>query len=245
MTTLEQQNSIPCFTVPVMPQRIDAGLQALPLDSKVSVRTESCADFGSGVTTATDAIAEIKRTMARQSKGHFTMAEAADVLAAANGFDAYDFLRDRMHPAFTDGNLILVDPKDGLPVSGRLCMQFHDWATPANVNEWLKHVDSPYLWPVPQAAPVITGIETAKPLQRCAAQEAAILAAIRKAGHDPLAMPARDSGKAGVKAGMRAALEGVNTLFPKGSRVFDKAWERLLQQGGIVNCPTLPGGVSP
>jgi len=72
----------------------------------------------------------------------------------------------------------------------------------------------------------------AKPLQRGAAQEAAILAAIRAAGLNPLALPKNEPGKPGPKAAIRQATNG-NPLFV-GETVFDKAWERLRAQGDIA-----------
>ncbi len=78
----------------------------------------------------------------------------------------------------------------------------------------------------PQPAP--------KPKQRSAAQYEAILTAIRAAGHDPKALPPRQPGRAGIKRHVRTQLEGT-TLFPSGSTVFDRAWERLRQQDDIAD----------
>lgn len=71
-----------------------------------------------------------------------------------------------------------------------------------------------------------------KPVQRSAAQDAAILTAIRDAGHNPLVLPANEPGRPGVKAAIREALND-NVLFV-GTRVFDKAWERLSSRGEIA-----------
>ena len=75
--------------------------------------------------------------------------------------------------------------------------------------------------------------QAAKPLQRSSAQDAMILTAIRKAGHNPLALPVNEPGKAGVKAEIRNALRNEKLLT--GSTVFDKAWERLRKQGDIAD----------
>lgn len=72
----------------------------------------------------------------------------------------------------------------------------------------------------------------AKPLQRTAAQDSAILCEIEKQGFDPLALPKNLPGKPGVKASIRAALSE-NSLFTGGT-VFDKAWERLTARGDIA-----------
>lgn len=72
----------------------------------------------------------------------------------------------------------------------------------------------------------------AKPLQRTAAQDSAILCEIEKRGYDPLALPKNPPGKPGAKAAIRAALSE-NSLFTGGT-VFDKAWERLTARAEIV-----------
>ncbi|OYY27829.1 MAG: hypothetical protein B7Y20_10705 [Acidovorax sp. 16-64-162] len=119
--------------------------------------------MGSGSSKAADAIADIQRTMARQAKGNFTMPEVADVLAAANSFDAYRFLTNEMHPAARAGALTLTNPEFGGPLVGRDCMVFHDWVTPANLDAWLERAGFPFRWPLnpePQAAapaPVVAG----------------------------------------------------------------------------------------
>lgn len=72
----------------------------------------------------------------------------------------------------------------------------------------------------------------AKPLQRTAAQDSAVLTEIKKQGYDPLALPKNPDGKPGVKAAIRRALK-TNKLFT-GSTVFDKAWARLTTHADIV-----------
>ena len=72
----------------------------------------------------------------------------------------------------------------------------------------------------------------AKPLQRTAAQDSAILSEIEKLGYDPMALPKNPPGKPGAKAAIRIAL-AKSSLFT-GARVFDKAWERLTSSGDIV-----------
>ena len=81
------------------------------------------------------------------------------------------------------------------------------------------------------AAPEST-TQTAKPVQRSAAQDAAILATLKAMDVDPLAVPKNPPGKPGTKAKVRTALEG-DALFT-GATVFDKAWERLTTRGEIV-----------
>lgn len=72
-----------------------------------------------------------------------------------------------------------------------------------------------------------------KPFQRQAAQELAILEAIRQAGHDPLRLPKNEPGKAGIKAQVSDALKR-NPVFT-GPTVFNKAWERMRSNGDIAD----------
>ena len=72
------------------------------------------------------------------------------------------------------------------------------------------------------------------PVQRTAAQDAAILSTLAALNINPLAIPKNKAGKAGSKAKVRTALER-NPLFV-GATVFDKAWERLSARGDIVIC---------
>ena len=72
----------------------------------------------------------------------------------------------------------------------------------------------------------------AKPLQRTAAQDAAILREIEKQGYNPQALPKNPLGKPGAKAAVRTALSK-NPLFTGGT-VFDKAWERLTARADIA-----------
>ena len=71
-----------------------------------------------------------------------------------------------------------------------------------------------------------------EPVQRAAAQDAAIIASLRAAKHDPLALPKNEAGRPGVKAATRAAL-GDGGLWA-GSTVFQKAWERLTRNKDIA-----------
>jgi len=71
-----------------------------------------------------------------------------------------------------------------------------------------------------------------KPVSHFAAQEAEILASLRKHGHDPTALPRNPSGRPGVKAATRHAL-GNKGMWAR-DRVFDKAWERLRKNKDVV-----------
>jgi hypothetical protein len=77
------------------------------------------------------------------------------------------------------------------------------------------------------------GPKKKKPRTRLIQQENAILEEIRKQGLDPLAFPPHPSGRRGAKAAICEALK--NSPLFEGSRVFDKAWERLRSQRHIAD----------
>lgn len=77
-----------------------------------------------------------------------------------------------------------------------------------------------------------TTAPSVKPVQRSAAQDAAILATLQTLNVDPLAVPKNSPGKPGTKAKVRAELRG-NPLFT-GTTIFDRTWERLTSRGEIV-----------
>lgn len=75
-------------------------------------------------------------------------------------------------------------------------------------------------------------VDSPKPVQRQAAQEQAILAAIQQLGAAPLKLTRPPSGKSGIKARVCGALYG-EPLFA-GTTVFARAWERLMKRGAIA-----------
>lgn len=79
---------------------------------------------------------------------------------------------------------------------------------------------------------VPTAAMAVRPKQRSAVQDDAILAAIKQAGYDPVALPQQQAGKSSVKNMVRQALDGKHPFV--GSTVFDKAWDRLRRNGEIV-----------
>lgn len=71
-----------------------------------------------------------------------------------------------------------------------------------------------------------------KPLQRSAAQDSAVLQAIRDLGYDPKNLPANPAGKPGVKAAVQQIL--LNDRLFSGPTIFKKTWERLRAREDIV-----------
>ena len=74
-----------------------------------------------------------------------------------------------------------------------------------------------------------------RPISRAVAQDAAILAEIRRLGHDPLNLPENDNGMPGVRA------EIIKTMFMTRKDIFvsvkvcETTWQRLRNQGEICN----------
>lgn len=71
------------------------------------------------------------------------------------------------------------------------------------------------------------------PVQRQEAQEAAILAELRRNNHDPRMLPKAPAGKAGVKASVRTAMVTARKEIFVSARVFNDAWQRLRDNGDI------------
>ena len=107
-------------------------------------------------------------------------------------------------------------------------LRIHSW-----IGEWEECMHALQAETISQATPQRAEGAPSAPVQRSAAQEAAIIATIRSAGHDPLTLPVNEPGKPGVKAVIRKALNS-DSLFV-GTKVFDKAWERLRRQGDIAD----------
>lgn len=93
------------------------------------------------------------------------------------------------------------------------------------VPEQLRH-----LLPVEDEAAAAPHNQNPRPVGQQRHQENEILRVIGELGYDPKALPKSPPGKPGVRAAVRARLN-----FSK--CVFDKAWERLQQQGDIKASP--------
>lgn len=76
--------------------------------------------------------------------------------------------------------------------------------------------------PRPKALP---NLPAPSPVSRFSAQEAAILAEIKRLGHDPFDLPRNPPGKRGIKAEVKDALGGSGVWSYK--TAFKKAWDRL------------------
>lgn len=134
----------------------------------------------------------------------------------------------------SDGQWVYVElpPQEVVPAAGEHAMPIQ-MSTPLTIKTDDLHALMEEVKADKKALPVSTmSAQTAKPVQRSTAQDAAILAALQAMGVDSLAVPKNSPGKPGTKAKVRSALNG-NPLFT-GTTVFDKAWERLTHRKEIV-----------
>ena len=104
---------------------------------------------------------------------------------------------------------------------------------PASTIRWAiaQGIDVPSELDALKQADVVLAVA---PVQRSAAQDAAICEALRAAGYVPRALPKREQGKPWIKFAIRAALVGVHLSFPAKGTQFDHAWDRLRSRGEIV-----------
>lgn len=98
---------MPHFVTSARPLEVPAELLALPDDAKVSYEHNIAGWRGSGITNAADYRESIRDTMARQAEGHFTLIEAAQVLADS---------RPELDPTETVKRFLLAHSKGKLPI---------------------------------------------------------------------------------------------------------------------------------
>jgi len=125
----------------------------------------------------------------------------------------------------------------------RMAYLEHGYGKPPDVKiplEFLVDHAQRLAWDLPEGFPGVAARAGAqesavKPMPRSRAQDAAILLAIKSAGYDPKALPKRSAaGKEWVKSEIRIKVAGVDPLFPRDSKVFDKACERLRDKKEIA-----------
>ena len=145
-------------------------------------------------------------------------AYGADV-PAAFGLDGGNYAGEKH---FAEAHRIALDWEE---LNNRARIKPHEfiaWCSERGIpTDWLRTMQTAPLGPVNKVTP----------MQRAAAQDAEILAELRKL-YDPLALPKYKPGKPGVKAEIKKAL-GTSGIWA-GSTVFRKAWERLSESGAIA-----------
>ncbi len=161
----------------------------------------------------------------RIAEGRYFIDEAANAIAQQRGLGevwALQF-RDAMVKAAEIRALTVRDPSTWLPIPTGQRVSLARIVTRADVNAWLDSQQTGYRWEGPQQAEPAPP----KPVQRQAAQGAAILAKLTELGFDAQAVPAAPAGKPSpAKQAVRAAL-GYS------ADVMNKAWQRLRAAGAI------------
>jgi hypothetical protein len=144
---------------------------------------------------------------------------------------------EKMLTAHTTGMLVIRDWGHYMPTSSNdKVYDYLHLVKAIDIDAWLETQGVDYRFP--KAEQPLNGkvadssLGAVTPIQRTAAQNAAILAAIKNKGYQANSLPKRTPGKSGVKALIRAAV-ATNRLFQ--GRVFDKTWERLRSSGEIAD----------
>jgi len=157
---------MPHFVTSARPLEVPAALLALPDDARVSYEHNIGGWSGSGVTSAAGYRDEIRDTIARQAEGHFTLIEAAQVLAD---------IRPRLDPIETVKRFRLAHSKGKLPIHqggsrfplevGETVRDFWDTVDVSELDAWLR-ASVGYGFPValamPPSAVPASAIETPK-----------------------------------------------------------------------------------
>lgn len=190
----------------------------------------------------------------RRSAGRYTLEEAAQYVADNSTADAESMLSKLKGAAASLALTVYLTGSNerhtdmmraasvrcggearGFRTAGGRIAQGDEEAYADDLNAWLAKNEPRLNWEFPTFhAPAATPapVEQVKPLQRSAAQDAAILNKIAALGFDAKALPKNKPGKAGAKSAVRKSLSN-DRLFT-GVKVFDRAWERMSANGEIV-----------
>lgn len=158
----------PTFIIPARPLSVPEELTCLNPDDEVLIERNLAGSSEGSAGKASGAIEYFELIIERQRQGYYTMREAAEIIAAANGLDAADFLKTRMkegqepapklllmrmmgalNPDHKFHPLKLIDPSDKGPVKGLSCRDDQDLVTPVNFDKWAEQNEFPYRWPLP------------------------------------------------------------------------------------------------
>jgi hypothetical protein len=222
------------FNIEARPRAVPSELAALPGPTFVGYSCDIGGWRESGTVPASELRARIEATIARQAEGHYTLTEAAQTLADTRGSLPESHLA-RLQQGWADGGLpVHQGGSRYLRKPGEAVCTFDDTVTVADLNDWLlKHHKTGYGFPATaDAGASVSAAETGGAVSRSLAQDRAILSYLSAKGHDPKKLPRNEPGKPGVKAAAKKALQGTPNFI--GSRVFDKAWDRLRKNKDIV-----------
>ena len=127
------------FDVPACPSEVPPVLLELPEDVLVSFRSELLIECGEGVTRAGQLRDEIRRTIERQRDGHFTLNEAAQVLADGRpGLDPVEIVR-RFRRAHLKGELPIHQGASRFPLeAGESIHDSWDTVEVGELDAWLR-----------------------------------------------------------------------------------------------------------
>lgn len=129
---------LPHFVTSARPLEVPAALLALPDDARVSYEHNIARQRGSGITNAADYRDSIRDTMARQAEGHFTLNEAAQVLADSRpGLDPRETVK-RFRLAHSKGELPIHQGRSRFPLEvGETVRDFWDTVKVSELDAWL------------------------------------------------------------------------------------------------------------
>ena len=194
----------------------------------------------SGVFVSTNGYDEyIAEIEGRQSIGRYTFEEAAREIAKNSGERDIEKAEEKIYKK------LCASAGDSLPFykNGSLIKHISEWGDKkivlgsvwevywSDLNAWLNIEEDKlykkFQFPEPQQETESNEQVHEKPLSRSEAQDKAILNYLTSKGHNPLKLPARKSGKAGIKAEVKAALIKDKKTFASVG-VFDDAWQRLM-----------------
>jgi hypothetical protein len=230
-------SDLPTFNMPARPVDVPQWLRDLPPDSGVQYINNVGGQSRHGPVEVKGVIEIVEEVIKRQATEFFSLNEAAQVLADSRPNLKVLDMKDLMLRAYKDEKLPIRDPKHNGAVSGtRLISASFDLLSLQDINSWLTSEGMGYQFP--QAMQPLVGNESgntpscAVPIQRAAAQNAAILEAIKNKGYQASSLPKRSPGKSGVKAEIKATV-ATNPLFQ--GTVFKKTWERLRSSGEIAD----------
>jgi hypothetical protein len=187
----------------------------------------------------------------KQAAGRYTLEEAAKLISDSNT-GRFELILRKLMKAAQAHNLRTYLPgeqatneygEDEKAGQSSKVRDYYEQCYWSDINEWLAKYESriSYRFPVPEnempiASPAVAApnqVITIKPIQRTAAQDAAILAEIKQLGFDPLSLPKPERGKSGVKAQIRSKLTKEKKDVFISIRVFNDAWQRLRKEGKI------------
>ena len=157
---------VPHFVTSARPLEVPPALLALPDDARVSYEDNIARQRGSGITNAASYRESIRDTMARQAEGHFTLNEAAQVLADSRpGLDPMETVK-RFRLAHSKGELPIHQGGSRFPLEvGETVRDFWDTVEVSELDAWLRAsvgYGFPVALPVPPSAAPASEIETPK-----------------------------------------------------------------------------------